>query len=111
MIFGLPGDGVDGMFEALRTHQGKLKFVQVRHEGAAAFAACGYAKYSGRHRRGNDGACVRQPEVKGKRGGYVSTSRTAAIHTGHMGDYVAFLTFGVAAVGLALGLLIRVFCK
>ena len=47
-IFGLPGDGVDGMFEALRTHAGKLKFIQVRHEEAAAFAACGYAKYTGR---------------------------------------------------------------
>src|SRR3954454_18949390 len=47
-IFGLPGDGVDGMFEALRTHQDKLKFIQVRHEEAAAFAACGYAKYTGR---------------------------------------------------------------
>ena len=47
-IFGLPGDGVDGMFEALRTHRDKLKFIQVRHEEAAAFAACGYAKYTGR---------------------------------------------------------------
>lgn len=47
-IFGLPGDGVDGMFEALRTHQDKLKFIQVRHEEAAAFAACGYAKYTGK---------------------------------------------------------------
>lgn len=32
-----------------------------------------------------------------------------AIHTGHVGDYVAFLTFGVAVAGLALGVLIRVF--
>ncbi|MFY9752931.1 MAG: thiamine pyrophosphate-dependent enzyme [Candidatus Acidiferrales bacterium] len=47
-IFGFPGDGVNGIFEALRTHQDKLKFIQVRHEEAAAFAACGYAKYSGR---------------------------------------------------------------
>ncbi|MGA7625501.1 MAG: thiamine pyrophosphate-dependent enzyme [Candidatus Acidiferrales bacterium] len=47
-IFGFPGDGVNGIFEALRTHQEKLRFIQVRHEEAAAFAACGYAKYSGR---------------------------------------------------------------
>ena len=47
-IFGFPGDGVDGMFEALRTNRDKLRFIQVRHEEAAAFAACGYAKYSGR---------------------------------------------------------------
>jgi pyruvate dehydrogenase (quinone) len=47
-IFGYPGDGVDGFFESLRTHQDKLHFIQVRHEEAAAFAACGYAKYTGR---------------------------------------------------------------
>ena len=47
-IFGLPGDGVDGFFEALRTHQDKLRFIQVRHEEAAALAAVGYAKYTGR---------------------------------------------------------------
>ena len=47
-IFGLPGDGVNGMFEALRTHQRQIKFVQVRHEEAAALAAVGYAKYTGR---------------------------------------------------------------
>jgi pyruvate dehydrogenase (quinone) len=47
-IFGLPGDGVDGFFEALRTHQEKMRFIQVRHEESAAFAAVGYAKYTGR---------------------------------------------------------------
>ncbi len=47
-IFGLPGDGVNGIFEALRTHQDAIRFIQVRHEEAAAFAACGYAKYTGR---------------------------------------------------------------
>src|SRR4051794_30866356 len=47
-IFGLPGDGVNGIFEALRTRQDKVRFIQVRHEEAAAFAACGYAKYTGR---------------------------------------------------------------
>jgi len=47
-IFGFPGDGVNGIFEALRTRQDDVKFIQVRHEEAAAFAACGYAKYTGR---------------------------------------------------------------
>jgi pyruvate dehydrogenase (quinone) len=47
-VFGLPGDGVNGIFEALRTHEKRIRFVQVRHEEAAAFAACGYAKYTGR---------------------------------------------------------------
>jgi pyruvate dehydrogenase (quinone) len=47
-IFGFPGDGVNGIFEALRTNQEKIRFIQVRHEEAAAFAAVGYAKYTGR---------------------------------------------------------------
>jgi pyruvate dehydrogenase (quinone) len=47
-VFGFPGDGVNGIFEALRTHQKTVKFIQVRHEEAAAFAACAYAKYTGR---------------------------------------------------------------
>jgi pyruvate dehydrogenase (quinone) len=47
-IFGFPGDGINGIFEALRTRQKQINFVQVRHEEAAAFAACGYAKYTGR---------------------------------------------------------------
>jgi pyruvate dehydrogenase (quinone) len=47
-IFGFPGDGINGIFEALRTHKDEMRFIQVRHEEAAAFAACGYAKYTGR---------------------------------------------------------------
>src|SRR5579883_1003086 len=47
-VFGLPGDGINGVFEGLRQKQDKIKFIQVRHEEAAAFAACGYAKFTGR---------------------------------------------------------------
>ena len=47
-VFGLPGDGINGIMEALRTRQDKIRFVQVRHEESAAFMACGYAKYTGR---------------------------------------------------------------
>src|SRR3954470_24184264 len=47
-IFGFPGDGVNGLFEGLRNQKKKIRFIQVRHEEAAAFAACGYAKYTGR---------------------------------------------------------------
>ena len=46
--FGLPGDGINGIFEALRKNQDKIRFIQCRHEEAAAFAACGYAKFTGR---------------------------------------------------------------
>ncbi len=47
-IFGLPGDGINGIMEALRTHQKQIRFIQVRHEEAAAFAACAYAKFTGK---------------------------------------------------------------
>src|SRR5216117_2647543 len=48
VIFGLPGDGINGIMEALRTRQEKVRFVQVRHEESAALMACGYAKETGR---------------------------------------------------------------
>src|SRR6266496_2543417 len=47
-IFSLPGDGINGIYESLRTRQDRIKLIQVRHEEAAAFAACGYAKFTGR---------------------------------------------------------------
>src|SRR3954467_8616056 len=46
VIFGIPGDGINGIMEALRKRQDKIRFVQVRHEEAAAFMACAYAKYT-----------------------------------------------------------------
>ncbi len=46
VVFGLPGDGINGIMEALRTRQDKIRFVQVRHEETAAFMACGYATSS-----------------------------------------------------------------
>jgi pyruvate dehydrogenase (quinone) len=48
VIFGLPGDGINGIMEALRQRQDKIRFIQVRHEEAAAFMACAYAKYTGK---------------------------------------------------------------
>ena len=47
-IFGIPGDGINGIMEALRKAQDKVRFVQVRHEEAAAFMACAYSKFTGR---------------------------------------------------------------
>ncbi len=47
-VFGLPGDGIDGIMEALRKAQDRIRFIHVRHEEAAAFMACAYAKYTGR---------------------------------------------------------------
>ncbi len=47
-IFGIPGDGINGIMESLRTRQDRIRFIQVRHEEAAAFMACAYAKWTGR---------------------------------------------------------------
>jgi pyruvate dehydrogenase (quinone) len=48
IVFGIPGDGVNGIMESLRTHQEQIRFIQVRHEEAAAFMACAYAKFTGK---------------------------------------------------------------
>src|SRR5690349_7727729 len=47
-VFGIPGDGINGIIESFRKYQDRIRFIQVRHEEAAAFAACGYAKFTGR---------------------------------------------------------------
>src|SRR5918999_874871 len=48
VVFGLPGDGINGIMESLRTRADQIRFIQVRHEESAALMACGYAKYTGR---------------------------------------------------------------
>jgi pyruvate dehydrogenase (quinone)/pyruvate oxidase len=48
VIFGMPGDGINGIMEALRTRKDKVRFIQVRHEESAAFMACAWAKYTGK---------------------------------------------------------------
>jgi pyruvate dehydrogenase (quinone) len=48
IIFGLPGDGINGIVEALRKRQDRVRFIVARHEEAAAFMACAYAKWTGR---------------------------------------------------------------
>ncbi|HJT86703.1 MAG TPA: thiamine pyrophosphate-dependent enzyme [Bryobacteraceae bacterium] len=48
VIFGLPGDGINGFMEGLRNAQEKIRYIHVRHEETAAMAACGYAKFTGR---------------------------------------------------------------
>jgi pyruvate dehydrogenase (quinone)/pyruvate oxidase len=47
-IFGLPGDGINGFVEALRTRKERIRYVHVRHEETAAMSATGYAKFTGR---------------------------------------------------------------
>src|SRR5688572_17153563 len=47
-VFGIPGDGINGIMEGFRRHQDRIRFVLVQHEEAAAFMATGYAKVTGR---------------------------------------------------------------
>jgi thiamine pyrophosphate-dependent acetolactate synthase large subunit-like protein len=48
VVFGLPGDGINGIMESLRRQQDQIRFVQVRHEESAALMACGYARFTGK---------------------------------------------------------------
>jgi pyruvate dehydrogenase (quinone) len=47
-VFGLPGDGINGIMEGLRRHSDRVRFVLVHHEEAAAFMATAHAKATGR---------------------------------------------------------------
>jgi len=47
-VFGVVGDGINSIIEALRKRQDRIRYVGVRHEEAAAFMASGIAKHTGR---------------------------------------------------------------
>jgi pyruvate dehydrogenase (quinone) len=47
-VFGVVGDGINPLIEALRKRQDRIAYIGVRHEEAAAFMACGLAKHTGR---------------------------------------------------------------
>ncbi|MDR5740773.1 thiamine pyrophosphate-requiring protein [Caballeronia sp. LZ016] len=46
-IYGYPGDGINGVFGALNRANGKIEFIQARHEEMAAFMASAHAKFTG----------------------------------------------------------------
>jgi pyruvate dehydrogenase (quinone) len=46
-VFGYPGAGINGVMGALNRAEGKIRFIQVRHEEMAAFMACAHAKFTG----------------------------------------------------------------
>ncbi|MCR3719493.1 MULTISPECIES: thiamine pyrophosphate-requiring protein [Prauserella salsuginis group] len=52
-VFGYPGDGINGIVAAFGEAGNRPRFVQSRHEEMSAFAAVGYAKFSG-----NVGVCL-----------------------------------------------------
>jgi pyruvate dehydrogenase (quinone) len=70
--FGVVGDGIDSIIEALRKRQDCIRYVGVRHEEAAAVMASGFAKHTGRL-----GVCI-------------GTTRPGAIHLIN-GLYDAFM--------------------
>jgi len=47
-ILGIPGHGVMGLFDAVRRSQGKIQYIQVKHEQAASAIADGYFRMSGK---------------------------------------------------------------
>jgi pyruvate dehydrogenase (quinone) len=46
-VFGIVGDGINSIIESLRKRQDRIRYIAVRHEEAAAFMACGWAKHTG----------------------------------------------------------------
>jgi len=48
IVFGYPGDGINGLLAAWGRAANRPKFVQARHEEMAAFEAVGYAKFTGK---------------------------------------------------------------
>lgn len=46
-IYGYPGDGINGVIGAIDRSEGKIEFIQVRHEEMAAFMAAAHAKFTG----------------------------------------------------------------
>src|SRR5271165_999090 len=48
VVFGLPGDKIAHILDAIRRRQDKIRFVLVRHEEGAAFMASGHAKFTGK---------------------------------------------------------------
>jgi len=46
-VFGIPGTSTLGVIDAIRKTNGKVKYIQVRHEETAAFMASAYGKLTG----------------------------------------------------------------
>jgi pyruvate dehydrogenase (quinone) len=80
-VFGIPGDGVNGIIEAFRKQQDKIRFIQVRHDEAAAFAACAWSTFTGRV-----GVCI---ATSGPRGLHLLNGLNGAkLETGIMKDII-----------------------
>jgi pyruvate dehydrogenase (quinone) len=46
-VYGYPGDGINGVVGAIARTKDGIAFIEPRHEEAAAFMACGHAKFAG----------------------------------------------------------------
>lgn len=47
-VYGLPGDSIDTVVDALRTESEAIEFIHVRHEEVATLSAAAYAKLTGK---------------------------------------------------------------
>ena len=55
-VFGLPGDGINGFYEAFRSHQDKVRLIHVRHKEITAMAnRCLFQRDAGLLRHGENG--------------------------------------------------------
>ncbi len=47
IVYGYPGDGINGLMGAFNRNDHGIRFIQARHEEMAAFMACAHAKFTG----------------------------------------------------------------
>ena len=47
VVYGYPGDGINGIMGAFNRNDHGIRFIQARHEEMAAFMACAHAKFTG----------------------------------------------------------------
>jgi pyruvate dehydrogenase (quinone) len=47
IVYGYPGDGINGIMGAFNRDDHGIRFIQARHEEMAAFMACAHAKFTG----------------------------------------------------------------
>ena len=87
-IYGMPGDGINGIMEAIRTHGDKVRFIQVRHEESAAFAAAARASASSTSRSAassaplsTSGSTPRRSSTPARNTSALEASRVAEVAT------------------------------
>lgn len=89
-VYGIPGDAINGLIEAIR-RQDRIQFVHVRHEEAGAFAAVAESKLTGKlavcvGTAGPGAAHLLNPLYDAKMDGAAVLAITGQVATGHLGS-------------------------